>query len=398
MTRNCKKCLLLPGVVMLFVITALVMSGCSGFTGASILGAKSSGPMVVTDTSNNRVLIFDQPFTTDQKASIVLGQTSFTANSDGITASTMYEPSSTSVDASGNLWVTDFDNNRLLEFKPPFSAGMSASVVIGEPDFTTDNGCSTTTASLLCGPAGSTFDSSGHLWVTDYEDSRVLRFSPPFSNGMAADLVLGQTDFTSDACNGGASGLCLPWIGIRFDASGNLWVADFDDCRVVEYVPPFKNGMAASVAIGQSNLTDSTCGTSATTTDGPWSLGFDANGDLLVADGDNSRVLLFKPPFTTGMAASVVLGQPDFTSWAANTTASGFSYPSDVSSDSAGNLYVSDYENSRVLVFSPPFKTGMSASMVIGQANFTSGEYNQTDSDTPAANTLSYPYGVLILP
>lgn len=398
MTRNCKKCLLLPGVVMLFVITALVISGCSGFNGASILGGKSSGPMVVADSDNNRVLIFDKPFTTDQKASIVLGQTSFTTSSFGITASTLSTPTNTSVDASGNLWVTDFSSDRLLEFKPPFSTGMSASVVIGQPDFTTDNGCSTTTASLFCDPAGSAFDSSGHLWVTDYDDNRVLRFSPPFSNGMAADLVLGQTDFTSNGCNGGASGLCEPWVGIRFDASGNLWVADYDDCRVVEYVPPFKTGMAASVAIGQTSLTSTDCGTSATTNDGPWSLAFDAKGDLWVADGYNNRVLLFKPPFTTGMAASVVLGQPDFTSSAAHTTASGFDYPSDVSSDSAGNLYVSDDFNSRVLVFSPPFTNGMNASMVIGQADFTSGKYNQTDSDTPAANTLSYPYGVLILP
>ncbi len=396
MTGSYKKRLLLLGTVLILT-AALMLSGCSGFTGASILGAKSSGQMVVTDSDNERVLIFDPPFSTNQSASIVLGQTSFTTDSSATTASTFEYPSNVAVDGSGNLWVTDLDNNRILQFKTPFTTGMSASVVIGQPDFTTDNDCSVT-ASTLCDAAGTAVDSSGHLWVSDYDNNRVLRFSPPFTNGMSADLVLGQSSFTTRACSGGATGLCLPWVGVRFDASGNLWVADYDDCRVLEFVPPFTTGMAASVVIGQPNFTTYTCGATATTTDGPWSVGFDASGDLLVVDGYNNRVLLFKPPFTTGMAASVVLGQPDFTTTTSNTTASGLSYPSDVSGDAAGNIYVSDYENSRVLIFAPPFTTGMSASKVIGQVNFTSGEYNQNDSDTPAANTLSYPYGVLILP
>ncbi len=395
MTGSFHKYLLVWGTV-LFLAAALMMSGCSGFTGASILGAKSSGQMVVTDDDNNRVLIYDPPFTTNQSASIVLGQTNFTSNSYGTTASTLYEPINASVDPSGNLWVTDYDNNRILQYKTPFSTGMSASVVIGQTDFTQNTSC-TVSASTFCWPAGSTFDTSGHLWMTDYENNRVLRFSPPFTNGMSADLVIGQTNFTSRVCAGGATGLCYPWVGVRFDASGNLWVADYDDCRVLEYVPPFTNGMAASVVIGQPNFTSTSCGTSATTNDGPWSLGFDGSGNLWVADGNNSRVLMYKPPFTTGMAASVVLGQPDFTSSAGATTASGFYYPSDVSADPAGNIYVSDEENSRVLVFEPPFTNGMAASKVIGQPNFTSNTENQGES-TPGANTMSYPYGVLILP
>ncbi len=352
--------------------------------------------MVVTDSLNDRVLIFNPPFTTEENASIVLGQSSFTTYATGTTASTLSDPTNATVDSSGNLWVTDFGNSRILEYTAPFSNGMSASVVIGQANFT--DGGTSATASTMNSPAGSTFDSSGHLWVSDYDNNRVLRFTPPFSNGMSADLVLGQANFTAHTCTTGASGLCEPWVGVRFDSNGNLWVADYGHCRVLEYMPPFSTNMAASVAIGQANLTNSGCGTTATTNDGPWSIDFDSSGNLWLADGYDSRVLEFNPPFTTGMAASVVLGQTDFTSDTANITASGLDYPSDIPFDSAGNVYVSDYGNNRVLKFSPPFTTGMSASIVIGQANFTSDEYNLTNTLTPAANTLYAPYGVLILP
>ena len=36
-----------------------------------------------------------------------------------------------------------------------------------------------------------------------------------------------------------------------FDGSGNLWVADAFNQRVLEYTPPFSNGMAASLELGQ---------------------------------------------------------------------------------------------------------------------------------------------------
>ena len=56
-------------------------------------------------------------------------------------------------------------------------------------------------------------------------NTRVLIFAPPFSNGMVANLVIGQTDF---AHNGGAmsqTGLKDP-VGLGFDSVGNMWVAD----------------------------------------------------------------------------------------------------------------------------------------------------------------------------
>ena len=218
MTKSSKKWLVLLGTVMVMLATAnpdhvrvLGVLRRGGFGG-------HGGPMVVTDSLNDRVLIFNPPFTTEENASIVLGQSSFTTYATGTTASTLSAPTNATVDSSGNLWVTDFGNSRILEYTAPFSNGMSASVVIGQANFT--DGGTSATASTMNSPAGSTFDSSGHLWVSDYDNNRVLRFTPPFSNGMSADLVLGQANFTAHTCTTGASGLCEPWVGVRFDSNG----------------------------------------------------------------------------------------------------------------------------------------------------------------------------------
>jgi hypothetical protein len=82
-----------------------------------------------------------------------------------------------------------------LEFVPPFANGMSASLVLGQADFTTSTRA--TTQSGLSGPEGITFDGGGNLWVADGGNGRTLEFTPPFSSGQNASLVLGVANFTT---------------------------------------------------------------------------------------------------------------------------------------------------------------------------------------------------------
>jgi DNA-binding beta-propeller fold protein YncE len=90
-----------------------------------------------------------------------------------------------------------------------------------------------------CSPRSLAFDSSGNLWVADDSNNRVLRYpyspSPPhFINSKAADLVLGQSSFTTNTAGSGPSGLTQP-EGVGFDLSGNVWVVDQGNNRVLSY-------------------------------------------------------------------------------------------------------------------------------------------------------------------
>lgn len=385
-----KKALACLSILVLLAVGAFLLS-CGGSGGNS-----TTKHVIVADSTNVRVLVYSAPLSTDQSASVVLGQSSLTATTTGTSATTMTGPYAVWMDAVGDLWVgDDAINCRVLEFKPPFTSGMAASVVLGKPDFTTAGGTCDTgpTASNLSETTGITTDKSGNLWVSDFEFNRVLEFQPPFTNGMAASLVLGQAAFTDGtSCEDVSStAICSP-RQLRFDTSGNLWVSDGYN-RILEFKPPFTNNMAASLVLGQADFTSSDSGTSATTLYQPMGIEFDSTGNLWVVDFYNNRVLQFRTPFSNGMAASLVLGQSDFTSNSAGTTSASFSYPTAVAFDSSGSLLVTERNNNRTLIFTPPFSNGMAATTVLGQADFTHGDSNQNGS--ASAQTQSEPYGVI---
>ncbi len=415
--------------------------GSGGGSGTGSGGGTASGYLAVSDPGNSRVLIYDGPFTTNESAAIVLGQPNFTSKQWNQGEGTQPGPNALdgpgglAMDSSGNLWVVDTENCRVLEFRPPFHTTMNASLVIGQPDFGYDvQGC---TAVSSPGPAGLgqpeavAFDAHGDLWISDLQASRVTEYVPPFTNGMAASISIGQADLDDGyQCNGEndtvgagsdawpppptASSLCSPHA-IAFDSHGDLWVSDGGNGRALEFVPPFSTGMSASLEIGKPDFdtgANQNCeGPSATNMCGASAISFDSHGNLWIADPSLGRVLEFAPAFSNGMSASLVVGEPNFSTTWDNTNADGLdmqppsadtlSTPYAISFDASGNLFVADSQFNRLLVFAPPFASGMSASVVLGQPNMTTGNFNNFDSGTDqcpqqqGANTLCYPDAAL---
>lgn len=113
-----------------------------------------------------------------------------------------------------------------------------------------------TTATGLQSPVAVQFDSSGNLWVADEVNNRVLEFTFPLSTGQSATLVIGQGSFTTGTAATSADGLNHPF-GVAFGYPGNLWVADLNNRRVLEFTPPFSTGQTATVVIGQPSFTTS---------------------------------------------------------------------------------------------------------------------------------------------
>ena len=69
----------------------------------------------------------------------------------------------------------------------------------------------------------------------------------------------------------------------------------------------------ASVVLGQPSFASGVPATSATGEHGPVAVAFDHYGNIWVAESHNNRVIEYAAPFSSGEAASLVLGQPDFT-------------------------------------------------------------------------------------
>jgi sugar lactone lactonase YvrE len=174
------------------------------------------------------------------------------------------------------------------------------------------------------------------LYIADTGNNRVLawRSLGGGANGATADLVIGQRDlFSTSALGPGttlSTGLSAP-TGVAVDRQGNLWVADSGNNRILRYPRPFAQTSDLpfpDVVMGQTTLNGRTANAgNATPVDNGFSfaasgrtfrvsLTFDSAGNLWVTDPNNHRVLRFPPTAQArnGGAADLVLGQVDFVS------------------------------------------------------------------------------------
>ena len=131
-----------------------------------------------------------------------------------------------------------------------------------------------------------------------------------FTNGQNASLVLGQSTFTTNAVADTQSGVALNRLdhsGVTFDDFGNLWVADTENNRVLEFMCtdsssssyPCTNGAKASLVLGQSTFTTNAVADTQSGMHAPTGIVFDSLGSLWVADSGNNRVLEFTTTTTT---------------------------------------------------------------------------------------------------
>lgn len=332
-------------------------------------------------------------------ANLVIGQPDFTSNEcdqgGNPSASDFCAPEGTLIMVGKKLYAADSDNARVLGFKKmPTTNGAPASFVLGQPNFTSNTGG--TSATSLRFPVGIASDGK-KLFVADFDNSRVLIWNKlPSKTGAAANVVVGQPNFTSHAETTTQSGLDLPEAGVAA-AKGKLFVADRNNSRIMIWNKiPKSNGANADVVVGQSDFTSSDPATSQTGLDEPEGLWTDGTR-LVVADFFNNRVLIWNSiPTTNGAAADVVVGQPDFVT-ADNPqppTAQSLNEPGAVTSDGA-RLFVADSRNNRVLVYSPfPTSNQPTATVVLGQADFTHSGDNA--GGATSAQSLSFPFGIFV--
>ena len=219
-----------------------------------------------------------------------------------------------------------------------------------------------------------------------------------FTTGQAARLVIGQTTFTSQDSNssdtilGAASGIAYAGDTL-FVADSNRVGASPTNHRVLLYqnlsgmlprpTDPLTYNSKCPVCVGQATLvlgqpdfTTATLNLSATSTSLRLPTAVASDGvHLVVADTDHNRVLIWnRIPTSNNAPADVVVGQPNFTTTSVpgNTpSAKTLRGPQGVWIQN-GRLYVADTQNNRVLIFNHiPSSNGAAADVVLGAPDFT---------------------------
>jgi|GEM_PF-700808 sugar lactone lactonase YvrE len=339
-----------------------------------------------------------QYWTNGQAASFVIGQTGFGANISNLTSTGMTMPYTVVVDpATGKVFVSDYGNNRVLRY-PSIAAmtnGAAAEAVLGQPNFTTTalSYAIPATATTFSEPEGLAVDGAGNLWVVDQYNARVLRFAnaATIASGAAASGVLGWPNLVSNSItyNGNiepATAASMYFPNAVFCKGTTLWVSDNGNNRILRFdnAASLANGANADAFFGTSTQGDEASGSYQLW--GPNQIYVDGSDNLWVADGSNNRVMMFPNASTggnnslnlnigaAGVEATLVLGQTNFGNNSPGTTASTMSSPYGVYGDPAGNIYVGDLGNNRILVFANAahLSNGAAATWVLGQTDFVS--------------------------
>lgn len=189
-------------------------------------------------------------------------------------------------------------------------------------------------------PLGITHDLYGNLYIGDYAANKVRKVT---SAGVVTTLAGSGVDGNSDGA--GTSATFKGPIGVTFDQSGNLVVADYDAGQIRKIAP---NGTVTTFAGSGATAFADGEGTNATFYR-PFGVVCDSNGNLFVADQTNHRIRKITPAgVVTTFAGQSLAGFANGAGAEAK-----FNGPTGISVDLANNIYVGDIGNNAIRKITP---------------------------------------------
>ena len=305
------------------------------------VSVEANGDIYIADTDNNRI----------QKW--VLGATTGTRVAGGnggdyaTGADQLSFPRAVEVDADGNLYIADFGNNRIQKWAPGATTGETLA----------GGGAYGSGADQLAYPSDVAIDANGDIYIVDMNNNRIQ------------ELVRRVT--TVAGGNGGganANQLRTP-LGVAVDGDGNLYVADNENHRVQKFAPGCTSACTGVTVAGGNGNSDG-----ANQLNSPVGVTVDADGNIYIADTANDRIQKWAPGATEGTTVAGGNGK--------SNGANQLNSPHGVAVDTAGNIYIADTANNRIQKWAPNASVGMTVA---------GGDVYGTNADQ-----LNSPHGVAV--
>ncbi len=307
-----------------------------------------AGHLYVADGNNNRiwkVITAGTEYSPRDYQTVAGGGDGGLGDGGAATAAQLWHPTKVAVDATGNLYVADADNNRIR--KVEIATGVIKTIAgTGHYDYSGDGGPAT--AAALRGPLGVTVDAAGNVYIADTFNFRVRKFTA--STGKISTVAgTGVYGLSGDGDLATATALAGPY-DVAVDSSGNLYIADpgCTDARIRKVTAD--TGVITTVAgiAGIAGFSGDGGPATAARLFTPTGVAMDGSGNLYIADTNNHRVR--KVAAGTGVITTVAgVGV-----WNADlgdggpATAARLVLPRGVTLDARGNLYIAELADFRV--------------------------------------------------
>jgi len=374
-----------PTVVFPTTTFTITATNTAGSSSTNLIITVSPAAPVISYTPSTDVLTIGSTMTTltpTNTGGAVVGY-AYSSTGTALTGATLSGPSLMTIDASGNIFVANYNNKTISEWNS------SHTFITNTYD----------ASALFSHPEGIVFDSSGNSYVEDTGTGCVYKFN---SSGVYQSTII--------------TGLSHP-LGISIDASNNLYIATY------VYTSPYtssvtkystsgsllqtlsntqmneSDGVAVDQASGiiyvlnrGNNLTGSNqgyvtyynaagtyLGTFSSGYNDPLAISVDPSGNVFVADSHNNQVKIYS---NTGVLLN---------------TLSGFTDVEGFTADAQGNLYVADFTNNTVKEYlslggyhiSAPLPPGLSFSTTTGQISGTPTSVFPTTTYTITAYNIT---------
>ena len=337
------------------VVTTFAGTGTAGFVDTdadSNVAAQFHNPYGVAVDSDNNVYVADasnrriRKITPGRVVTTFAGSGSPGYDNGAGTVAKFWSPYDVAVDSSGNVYVADFGNQRIRKITPGKVVSTFAGSTHGYHN-------ATGTAAQFRNPTGVDVDSSGNVYVADYNNHRIRKITS------AKEVTTLAGSGTAGFANGASTKaqFNIPF-SVAVDSDNNIYVADTDNQRIRKITSAGGVSTFAGDAAEFHN---------------PTGVAVDSSGNVYVVDMGNHRIR----KITSAGGVSTFAGD-----------AAEFNYPTDVAVDSSGNVYVADTGNHRIRKITP--EPERKVTTLAG-----SGKAGHHDANGTAAQ-FYYPWGVAV--
>ncbi len=319
------------------LISTIAGNGATGYSGDSGLAVAfpltsplglalgPDGVLFVVDNGNNSIRVVDSSGSILTRAG----------------PSMIYGAADVVLDSAGNLFIADSGNNRIRKVSPN---GLITSVAgNGMQGFSGDGGLAT--AAQLADPGSIAIDGTGNLFIADKGNHRIRKVN---TAGIITTIA-GNGGTGSDGDGGPAVSAQITPRAVIIDSSGNLLISDTNNNRIRKVTAA---GIITTIAgNGTAGFNGDGGPAASAMVNSPAKIELDQSGNLYIADSGNARIRIVNP---SGVINTIVgTGTQDFDGDDGPATAAQFNSPQDMVFDAAGNLFIADTQNLRVRMADP---------------------------------------------
>lgn len=327
-----------------FIMT-VAGDGTGGYSGDGILATTAevgspfnvafdgTGNMYISDFGNNRIrMVGTSGYITTIAGT---GTSGFSGDGGAATLAKINQPTCVATDAHGNIYIADYGNNRIRKIS---SSTITTVAGNGTAGYTGDGG-SAISAQINC--LSIAVDTAGNIYLSDPTDNCIRMVS----TGGIISTIAGNKGYGGDGAIATASQLETPADVCR-DANDNIYVADKGNhtVRVVNNSTSIITTIAGTGVAGYSG--DGAAATNAMLNE-PGGVAINSSGDIYISDLVTQRVRVVN--HTTGIITTVAgNGTAGYSGDSGPATSAALNGPLGIAIDTAGNLYISDNGNNRI--------------------------------------------------